>query len=190
MATDLSAETRARILETAWGRVRDQGAEAVSVKAIATEAGVSRQLVYFHFGNRAGLLRAMARHGDRASGFTRRVVAARELPPAEALEALLREWCAYLPELLPVARALEAALITGDEGGDAWTDRMEDLREAFRLALERVALKPGWTVDDAADWVFARVHPAVYEHLVGRRGWIPARYTDLTVRSLLDELLA
>jgi hypothetical protein len=89
-----------------------------------------------------------------------------------------------------VARALEAALITGDEGGDAWTDRMDDLREAFRLALERVELKRGWSVDDAADWIFARVQPSTYEHLVGRRGWTPARYTDLTVRTLLDELLA
>jgi hypothetical protein len=30
-------------------------------------------------------------------------------------------------EILPVARALEAAVITGDEGGRAWQDRMDDL---------------------------------------------------------------
>ena len=82
--------------------------------------------------NRAGLLLAMARHRDEASDFPRRVAAARELPPVDALETLLRAWCAYLPELLPVARALEAALITGDEGGEVWTDRMDDLHEIYR----------------------------------------------------------
>ena len=30
---------------------------------------------------------------------------------------MLRAWCDYVPEILPVARALEAALVTGDEGG-------------------------------------------------------------------------
>ena len=148
-ATELSAETRARILGTAWRLVRDRGAGAVTVKEVAAEAGVSRQLVYFHYQNRAGLLLAMARHQDRSSGFLHAVGAARDLAPVPGFEVLLRAWCAYLAEILPVARALEAAYITGDEGGDAWRDRMTELREAFRLALERVAaegrLAPAWT---------------------------------------------
>ena len=74
MATsELSAETRARILDAAFDRVRDGGTGAVSVKAIAAAAGVSRQLVYFHYGSRAGLLLAMARHRDESSGFVARV---------------------------------------------------------------------------------------------------------------------
>src|SRR5690242_6776150 len=129
--TDLSSETRARILETAWQRLREAGTSAVSVKDIAAAAGVSRQLVYFHYVNRAGLLLAMARHQDRRSGFSQRVAAARRLPPVPAFEQLVRTWCGYIPELLPVARALEAALITGDEGGAAWRVHLEDLHEAF-----------------------------------------------------------
>ena len=74
--TELSAETRARILDAAWQRVRASGPGGVSVKAVAAAAGVSRQLVYFHFRNRAGLLLAMTRHHDRASGFAGRVAAA------------------------------------------------------------------------------------------------------------------
>jgi AcrR family transcriptional regulator len=192
--SNLSADTRARILETAWERVRDGGTGAVSVKEIAGAAGVSRQLVYFHYGNRAGLLTAMARHRDRASGFRGKVAAARELPPVEALETLLREWCAYLPELVPVARPLEAALITGDEGGGAWRDRMTDLREAFLQAIERVddagRLAEGWTVEAGADWLWARVQPSTYAHLVDERGWTTEEYARRTVGSLLSELLS
>jgi AcrR family transcriptional regulator len=194
VATELSAETRSRILDSAWRLVRDRGTSAVSVKEVAAAAQVSRQLVYFHYRNRAGLLLAMARYQDHRSGFRRRVAATRRLPAVDGLEALIREWCAYLPELLPVARALEAALITGDEGGGALRDRLDDLREAFRIALERVdddaVLAPGWTVDTAADWASARVQPSDWAHLVEIRGWSPADYTERAVRSLLTELVA
>lgn len=194
VATELSAETRTRILDSAWQVVHDRGTSAVSVKEVAAAAQVSRQLVYFHYRNRAGLLLAMARHQDHRSGFRRRVAATRRLPPVEGLEALIREWCAYLPELLPVARALEAAMITGDDEGGALQDRLDDLREAFRIALDRIGkddrLAPGWTVDTAADWASARVHPSDWAHLVGIRGWSPADYTERTVRSLLTELVA
>jgi AcrR family transcriptional regulator len=192
--TELSAETRARILGAAWQLVTDRGAAAVTVKEVAAAAGVSRQLVYFHYQNRAGLLLAMARHQDRSSGFLRAVAAARDLAPVPGFEALLRAWCAYLAEILPVARALEAAYITGDEGGDAWRDRMAELREAFRLALERIAaegrLADGWTAEAAADWAWARVLPGGWAALVGMRGWAPGQYTERTVASLLAELVA
>ena len=101
---------------------------------VAEAAGVSRQLVYIHFTSRAGLLTAMARDHDRRSGFAARVAATHELPPAEGLERLVREWLAYVPEILPVARALEAASITGEDGAEAWRDRMDDLHEQFALA--------------------------------------------------------
>ena len=55
-STEISAETRARVLDAAWQRVLEHGPSGVSVKDIAAAAGVSRQLVYFHYGNRAGLL--------------------------------------------------------------------------------------------------------------------------------------
>lgn len=192
--TELSAGTRDRILTAAWRLAAERGPGAVSMKDVAAAAGVSRQLVYFHYRNRAGLLLAMARHQDQASGFRRRVAATRALPLAEGLEAFLREWCSYIPGLLPVARALEAAYITGDEGGEAWLDRMSELREACRLAVEPVEragrLAPGWTTDSAADWAWARIQPSAWAHLVGMRGWDPAVFTERTVTTLLAELVA
>ena len=192
--TELSADTRGRILDAAWVRVRDHGPGALSVKAIAEAASVSRQLVYFHYGSRAGLMVAMARHRDATGSFPGRIAAARALPPAEALEAVLRAWFAYLPDILPVARALEAALVTGDEGGAAWRDRMGELRQIVRASVERVAgagrLAPGWSADDAADWIWARIQPSAYAHLVEERGWSHRRVTERTVTSLLRELVA
>ena len=188
------ADTRARILEAAWELIGDRGTtNSVTVAEIAAAAGVSRQLVYFHFENRAGLLAAMARHHDIQSGFVERVAACGELPPVEGLEELLRAWCRYVPEILPVARALEAAEITSDEGGVAWRDRMNSLRAAFHIAVSRVEgvgwLAEGWTVETAADWVWARSHLTSWQHLIGERGWSLEDYEERSTRSILTEIL-
>jgi AcrR family transcriptional regulator len=173
--------------------VRDGGAGALTMGAVARAAGVSRQLVYLHFENRAGMLVAAARRHDRTSGFVDRVIAARELPPVEGFEALVRAWCDYIPDILPVARALEAAAIEGDDGSEAWMDRMADIREALRVAVERIEaagrLAPAWTVEQAADWAYARTHIDLWSHLVVERGWSPAEYVERLVASLLAELV-
>jgi AcrR family transcriptional regulator len=186
-------DTRARILDTAWGLVRERGIGAVTVADIAAATGVSRQLLYVHFENRAGLLVAMARRHDVRSGFAGRAAEARSLPPVAALERLLRLWFAYVPEILPVARALEAAATNGDEGGVAWRDRMGDLRELFAAAVERVEqdgrLAEGWTVPSATDWVWARAQPATFQHLVVDRAWPADDYTERAVNSILAEVV-
>ena len=188
-------ETRSRILEAAWGLVGERRTTVgVTVAEVAAAAGVSRQLIYFHFENRAGLLAAMARHHDVESGFTERVAACEALPPSEGIEALLRVWFRYVPEILPVARALEAAEITGEEGGAAWRDRMDSLREVFRGVVVRLdregRLGRGWKVESAADWIWARAHLETWQHLVVERGWTPDEFVDRTVRSILAEVLA
>jgi AcrR family transcriptional regulator len=178
-------DTPTRILETAWELVTGRGTADVTMGEVATAAGVSRQLVYHHFGDRAGLLTAMARHQDVASGFIDAVAAARAMPPVEGFEHLLRAWCEYMPTIASVARALE---VTGDDAGSAWRQRMGELREALRIALGRVDLAPGWTVDEAADWAWSRIQPTTFQHLVAERGWTPEEYTERTVHSLLREL--
>ena len=186
--TELSAETREQILDAAWHRVHEHGASAISVKDIAADAGVSRQLVYFHYGNRAGLLTAMARHRDEQSGFATAVAKSHDEEPIAAIEHVLRAWCAYLPEILPVARALEAALISGDEGGAAWRDRMGELHAIFRAAVRRIELSPGWTTETASDWIWARLQPSAYAHLVEERAWTHDQFTEWSVESLMSEL--
>jgi AcrR family transcriptional regulator len=192
--TATQPNARAHILETAWRLVGERGVDGVTVADIAAASGVSRQLVYHHFDSRAGLLVAMARHHDGTSGFRRRFAASRELAPVEGLEALLSLWLQYVPLVLPVARALEAAFITGDEGGAAWRDRMDDIREAHRLAVERIdgdgRLSRGWTVDTAADWIYARSHVSTWQHLVVDRGWPAADYVERTIASIMSEVVA
>ena len=186
--TELSADTRARILEAAWRRVREHGTGAVSVKAIAAGRRACRASSSTSTSATApGLLLAMARHRDRASGFPSRVAAARELPPVDGLEALLRAWCAYLPEHAARRPARSRprwspATRAARSGSTAWatSTRSSPARARARRPSDG-RLAPGWTADTAADWAWARVQPSSWEHLVGRRGWSGAEYTERTV---------
>src|SRR4051794_8521155 len=157
-------DTRARILEAALREVEERGTSDVTMAQVAAVAGVSRQLVYFHFSNRAGLLTAMARHRDEAGDIFDAARASRTMEPVAGFEHLLRAWCAYMPSIDSLTRALEAALLTGDDGAVAWRERMADLREALRIALDRIArrdrLAEGWSVEAGADWAWSRVQPS------------------------------
>ena len=71
---------------------------------------------------------------------------------------------------------------------------MDDIHEAFRLAVGRVdeagRLASGWTVDTAADWVYARSHVSTWQHLVADRGWPAGDYVERTVASIMAEVVA
>src|SRR5690349_15767941 len=58
-------EARTRILEAAEARLAEGGPDAVRVQPLAAELGVTDAAIYHHFGNRAGLLDALARFGAR-----------------------------------------------------------------------------------------------------------------------------
>ncbi|MEZ5288235.1 MAG: TetR/AcrR family transcriptional regulator [Vicinamibacterales bacterium] len=185
--------TRDRILDAAWTLAVEEGVGAASMNGVARAVGLSRQAVYLHFPNRATLLAETARRHDERSGFGGRVVAARALPPVEALAALIGEWFAYVPQIAPVARGLLAAFEAGDEGGTAFSERMADLRRVLHAAVERIAeagrLRDGWTVDEATDWVWSRVHFTTWRHLVDERGWSAELALERTLRSLASDLI-
>ena len=189
-----STDTRDRLLDAAWSEATDAGAgvDQLTLAKVAARAGVSRQAVYLHFGNRSTLLVEMARRIDQSSGFRQRLRAARGHPPADAFRRVLGEWFAYLPTILPVHRALEAAALTGGEGADAYADRMQDWRDGLRITVAALAeaglLADRWTVDAATDWLWAAVHPTTYHHLVDERGWRPADVAATTIAALEREL--
>jgi AcrR family transcriptional regulator len=68
MATKMSAEARReQLLDVTKGLVAREGFHAVSIEAVAREAGISRPIVYGHFRDLGGLLEALVdREGERA----------------------------------------------------------------------------------------------------------------------------
>ena len=61
----MSRESRlSQLMATAWGIVRAQGTDALTLGHLAERAGVTKPVVYDHFGTRAGLLAALFRDFD------------------------------------------------------------------------------------------------------------------------------
>jgi AcrR family transcriptional regulator len=185
--------TRERLLDAASLEAAERGLGELTLTRVGARAGVSRQTMYVHFGNRLTLLGEMARRDDHTSGFRARLTAARAAPPRLAFRRALEEWFDYLPTILSLHRHLEAAALTGEDGADAYLDRMREWREALCLMVVRLAdggdLDPRWDVEAATDWTWAQVHPTTFHHLVDERGWSPEVTASTIIAALERELL-
>ena len=196
MAERIRSETEAttRIIEAAWDMIVQRGLSDSSMAVIAKAAGVSRQAVYLHFGSRAGLLVAMARHHDSTSKLLARIVAVREqASPPELLDAYFGSWLDYLREIFPVARLLSVASVTDPEAALAWNDRMEELRAGIagvmRTLREAGLLAEGWSIHEATDWTWSQTHVDAWRHLVDERGWESERAKARILATLRASLL-
>lgn len=94
------AERRAQLLDAAVAAIREQGS-SVSMEQLAAQGGVTKPILYRHFGDRDGLARAI---GDRfAEVLLERLVAAMDAPsPEELLWGTIDAYLSFLeddPEL-------------------------------------------------------------------------------------------
>jgi AcrR family transcriptional regulator len=71
LRAESAAETRLRILDAVYERLREAPAEAVSVDWVAKMARVARSTVYLIFESRAGLFDALAADLFDRSGYAR-----------------------------------------------------------------------------------------------------------------------
>ena len=84
-------ERREQLLDVTKAIVAEDGFHAVSIERVAREAGISRPIVYEHFGDLAGLLEALVeREGVRALAQMREVVPRAGGNPRQQLLAGLR----------------------------------------------------------------------------------------------------
>src|SRR5205814_9821999 len=71
LRADAAAETRRRILDAVYQRLREAPSEPVSIDRIAQLARVARPTVYLVFGSRAGLFEAIGADLQERGGFDR-----------------------------------------------------------------------------------------------------------------------
>src|SRR5436305_4399825 len=91
-----AAERREQLLDMTKSIVERQGFHAVSIEAVAREAGVSRPIVYGHFEDLPGLLEALVdREGARALEQLAAVLP-QDLSSGDPREALLAGLHGYL----------------------------------------------------------------------------------------------
>ncbi|MPZ73083.1 MAG: TetR family transcriptional regulator [Nitriliruptorales bacterium] len=185
--------TAERILQATWDLIDGSGSTPRLVD-VADRAGVSRQTVYLHFGDRAGLLVALVRYMDQVLGLDEAAEQIREAPTGvEALERMVRALSVFAPRIYSVAHVLEAAQHQ-DEAVAAWRDRMRGRQAMTRVIFQRIAdegrLAAGWSVDTAAALSYTLTMPGPWRELTGELGWSPEMYAENIIKLLRRSLLS
>lgn len=140
------ARRREKLLEAAQRIVREQGTDALALGYLAERAGVSKPLVYDHFGSRSGLLTALYRrvHDEHVAA----LLEALEEAPAE-LEAVAdvvsAEYMSCCASVGAEWHAIAAAM-----RGEAEMEAMQlELADEY-VALYRDAFAPYTSLPDEA----------------------------------------
>ncbi|MCB0984235.1 MAG: TetR/AcrR family transcriptional regulator [Ilumatobacter sp.] len=182
-----SAATRARIIDTARGLFTRQGYRATTIHQIAAGADVHVDTVYRLVGRKAVVLRELI---EQAISGTDRAVPAEERDYVVALKAEAdpgRKIAIYAsamsriqPRMAPLLAALDDASRTEAEAAEVWQSvadrRAANMRRFVEELRQAGGLRPGLTVAEAADTVWATNSPELYLMLVRHRGWTPEQY--------------
>lgn len=187
-------ETRERLLQAAWELAIEQG-PSLRLADVAARAGVSRQAVYLHFGDRARLLLALLAWGDQVFKLGELLARVTEAQSGvAALERMVEVQAAYSPRIDVLARLLEAAQYQDPAVAAALRDRLDFRRAAHQAVIVRIAaegdLADGWTVDTAADLFFAVTLAAPWRELTGTCGWSAGQYAERMSQLLRRALIA
>lgn len=197
-----SEATRQRILDAARRLLVERGYRATTVAAIAAEAAVHVDTVYALVGRKPVLLRELIEQALSGTGST--VVAEErdyvramraEPDPARKLAIYARAIRDIQGRMAPLFLALRDASATESDARQVWQEisdrRATNMRALVRDVAAARGLRPGLSVDEAADTVWATNGSELYVLLTVERGWPPERYeawlADTWCRLLLPD---
>ncbi len=193
LRADAAAETRRRILDAVYQRLREAPAEPVSIDRVARMAGVARPTVYLAFGSRAGLFDAVGADLLERGGFGRVLQAAADPDPREALRGAIRGVVEMYAAHRDVLRVLSSmARLDATAVGGA-IQRMEQgraggmTRLAQRLA-DQEALRADVTAGQAADLLWLLTSFDSFDLLYTGRD-LPVEETAATLINTADRSL-
>lgn len=186
--------TRLRIVEAALAAFLERGYSGTTMDAVATQAGVAVQTVYFVFRTKGDLLQAVYEHV---------VLGPDRLPPH-----LTRWWrcVAEEPEVVPAVRTLVTGsmdllvraaplvwAVLADETAREGYDFNEGLRrDGYETLVEVLSakhpLRPDMTSERARDVLLLLTGPQIYAQLARDLKWSRQDIEDWTVTSVLQQL--
>ncbi|HEX9036842.1 MAG TPA: helix-turn-helix domain-containing protein, partial [Ktedonobacterales bacterium] len=187
--------TRRRILAAAVRLFAAQGYMTVTMEMIAREAKVALATVYLHFAGRAAMVGALAEEIAAAPELSVEQVEQvdEDADPVEQVRLGARIIC-----LVNERAWLIADLLRSQQGNDPelarlwmlWRQRhLDAMRRAVSGLASRGGLRPGLTVEAAADALYALAGTEVYRALVLERGWSPTVYERWLFETACRELL-
>ncbi|MEU8894459.1 helix-turn-helix domain-containing protein [Nocardia sp. NPDC048505] len=190
---------RAKMLDAARELFTTRGYTPTTMKAIAEQAGMAVQTLYFTFATKRAILSELLDieiAGDTAPiatldrpWFTEAVAAA----PADQIERQVAMAATIFARVSPLLEVIRAAAATDPELADLWRTNLTQrhlvqLRLAEALAA-KTPLRGGLDAARAADIALAVLAPETYHLLVRERGWTPGEWTAWATDALVRQLL-
>ena len=187
-------QSRERILRAAWHLLLETG-PGIRLADVAKQAGLSRQAVYLHFGDRATLLLEVLAWADGDLELGELMAWVRSADSGiEALDRIVQVHAVYSPRIDAVARALEADQQSDAAVAAALRDRLDVRRAAHREVIARISdeglLAEGWTIDSATDVFAAVTMLGPWRELTEACDWSAEQYAARMSKFIRDALVA
>ena len=130
------AKRRHQLMETALAIVRDEGTDRLTLGYLATHAGVSKPVVYDHFGDRSGLLIELYRWIDteRVDAFRDGLVS-RNPSATEAIDELAAAYIDCAADTSGDFYAIGAALAGSEKKADVFQELLDNAIAMFVAVL-------------------------------------------------------
>ena len=189
---------REAIVAAARQRFLDDGFTATTIATIAADAGATADTIYKSFGGKAGLLRAMCEDALKGEGpipaeQRSDAMQASETDPRRMLRGLGTLTTEVAPRINPLllllSTAAEADPAMAQLRADFDAARLARMTQVAQILATKTQLRPGLSVEEAAEIMWAYSSPELYGLLVLTRGWRPERYSEFVGESLVDALL-
>lgn len=186
-------ETRVRILQTAQSLITEHGSN-LKLSQVATRAGLSRQAIYLHFGDRTGLLVALVQFMDETLELGESLAHIFEATSGAAIiQRTMELHSSFNNAIDSVALVLEAAQYEDEALGAAWRDRMRFRHQVHRDIVNRIAdlgdLADRWTVETATDLFYSLTLLGPWRELTRELGWTSDHYIGHMTTLLSQALL-
>ncbi len=184
-----SAATRQRIIDSARQLLLEHGYRRTTIAAIASRAEVNADTVYQLVGRKPVLLRELI---EQALSGTDHPVVATERDHVKAMRAepdaasKLALYAGAVREtqgrMAPLFVALRDASSTEPEANEVWQEisrrRAANMRTLVQEIQDAGGLRPGLSLETAADTIWAMNSSELYVMLTVERGWTPRRYEE------------
>ena len=132
------AARHGQLMDVAWSVVRSEGSDALTLGYLAAQAGVSKPVVYDHFGTRTGLLRDLYKDYDDRQ---HKLMDAALQACVQTLPAVARVIAStYVNCVLQMGREMPG--VSAALAGSPELDALKKEHEALFLAKCRDALQP------------------------------------------------
>ncbi|MFE1591178.1 TetR/AcrR family transcriptional regulator [Nocardia sp. NPDC058705] len=126
---------REQLLDTALTLVREHGTDGLTLATLAEAAGVSRPIVYDHFGTRPELLLALYRQLDERHRFTSEQAVRDAAPTIDEIARVMSSAYFACATEMPEFDAISAALKGNPDIGAIQRDMLDSYRDWMATAL-------------------------------------------------------